>query len=108
MMNFKIYNPDLVNIIILPHSKGGQKSEDQVKENTEYCERLKEKGIKLNRNVVIIDGVHSGTGILALESALKHCYQNIYVVKIAINAVSGIAKIPVNEEIILPCEPKFF
>ena len=107
MKNFKIYKPALVNIIILPHSKGGQKSVDQVKENEEYCERLKEKGIELNRNVVIIDGVHSGTGILALESALKHCYQNIHVVKIAINATTGVAKIPVDEEIILPCESKF-
>jgi hypothetical protein len=113
MMNFKIYNPESVNIIILPHSKGGRKSEDQLKENAEYCKRLKEKGIELNRNVVIIDGVHSGTGILALESALEYCYtnkhdyQNIYVVKIAINATSDIAQIPVDEEIILPCEPKF-
>jgi hypothetical protein len=107
MMNFKIYNPDVVNIIILPHSKSQQKSEDQVKENTEYCERLKEEEIELNRNVVIIDGVHSGTGILALESALKHCYQNIRVAKIAINETTGIAKIPVNEEIIVPCEWRF-
>jgi hypothetical protein len=112
MMNFKIFNPELVNIVILPHSKGGQKSQDQVSENIEYCERLKEKaphhpGFPLNNNVVIIDGVHSGTGILALESALEHCFPSIKVYKIAINVNEGIAEIPVNEVIVLPCEPKF-
>lgn len=107
MMNFKIFNPELVNIVILPHSKGGQKAENQLDENIKYCERLREKGIILNDYIVIIDGVHSGTGILALESALRHCFPSVKVYKIAINAVEGISKIPVNEEIILPCEPKF-
>lgn len=107
MMNFKIFNPDLVNIVILPHSKAGQESYDQYSENIKYCERLKEKGIILNKNVVIIDGVHTGVGILALESALKYCFSSINVYKIAINAIKGIAEIPVDEEIILPCEPKF-
>ena len=107
MMNFTIFNPELANIVILPHSKGGQKSNNQIKENMLYCERLKEKGIKLRNNVIIIDGVHSGTGILALESALKYCFPKIITTKIAINAYKGISKIPVNKEIILPCEPKF-
>jgi len=107
MMNFKIFNPELVNIIILPHSKGGLQSEDQLSENIEYCNRLKENNIQLKKHVVIIDGVHSGTGILALESALIHCFKGINVYKIAINAMKGIAKIPVDEEIILPCEVKF-
>jgi hypothetical protein len=107
MMNFKIFKPELVNIVILPHSKGGQKSEDQHQENIEYCNRLKEKNIQLREKVVIIDGVHSGTGILALESALNHCYSNLDVTKIAINAITDIAKIHVDKEIILPCEPKF-
>ena len=109
MMNFSIFNPELVNIVILPHSKGGTKSKlkDQTSENEKYCERLKEKNILINKNIVIIDGVHSGTGILALESALQNCFGPINVYKIALNAQKGIAKIRVNEEIILPCEPKF-
>lgn len=107
MMNFSIFNPDLVNIVILPHSKGGLKSVDKISENITYCERLTEKNITLNKNVVIIDGVHSGTGILALESALKHCFPSINVFKIAINSQKGISKIPVNKEIILPCQSKF-
>jgi hypothetical protein len=106
-MHFKIFNPDLVNIVILPHSKGGVKTTNQNAENVKYCQRLKEKNIILNPNVVIIDGVHSGTGILALESALKFCFPDINVYRIAINAVRGVSKIPVNVEIILPCEPKF-
>ena len=107
MMNSKIYNPEKAEILILPHSKGGEKSEDQLKENMLYCERLKEKNILLRKNVVIIDGVHSGTGILSLESSLKYCFPYIQVYKIAINAQEDIAKIPVDKEYILPCEPKF-
>lgn len=109
MMNFPIFNPELVNIVILPHSKDGVKTKgiDKYHENVEYCHRLQKKNIQLNNNVVIIDGVHSGVGILALESALKYCFPSINVYKIAINADRGIAEIPVDEEIILPCEPKF-
>jgi hypothetical protein len=108
MMNFKIYNPDLVNIVILPHSKQGQRAENQLAENIAYCTQLRKKGIDLRQNVVIIDGVHSGTGILALESALKHCFSGgLIITKIAINAVRGVSQIPVDEEIILQCEPKF-
>ena len=107
MMHFKIYNPALVNIVILPHSKGGTKSADQKSENIAYCTQLQKKGIILRPKVVIIDGVHSGTGILALESALQHCWNNtLQIKKIAINAFSGL-KIKVDEEIVLRCEPKF-
>jgi len=113
MMNFKIYNHEQVNIIILPHSKGGVKTNyiDVEKENREYCERLKENNIgeKLKSNVVIIDGVHSGTGINALQSALQHCYRDKIknITKIAINAVEGVSKIYVEKEYIFRCEPKF-
>jgi hypothetical protein len=106
-MNFPIYNPLKANIIILPHSKGGVKSDDQMKENVKYCARLKEKGIELNNNVIIIDGVHTGVGILALESALKHCYPSINVQKYAINHAPGISEIHVDREYYFKCEPKF-
>jgi hypothetical protein len=107
MMNFKIYNPDLVNIVILPHSKNGQRSKNQLEENRSYCTQLRNKGIILRPNIVIIDGVHSGTGILALQSALQHCFTGLSIYKIAINATHGVSEIPVDEEIILQCEPKF-
>jgi hypothetical protein len=107
MMNFPIYNPELVNIVVLPHSKHGIKSRNPSKENRLYCERLKEKNILLRKNVVIIDGVHSGTGILALESALKHCFRGIKVTRIAINTLKGISEIPVHKEIIFRCESLF-
>jgi len=107
MMYFKIYNAELVNIVILPHSKGGVKSINQSEENRLYCERIKEKGIILKNHVVIIDGVHTGTGILALESAIKSCFPYINISKIAINASKGISQISVDKEIVLPCEPKF-
>jgi hypothetical protein len=112
MKYFSIFNPCLVNIIVLPHSKNGEKTYgyQQIEENKSYCERLKEKNILLNNNVVIIDGVHSGVGILALESALKQCYRNqkgINFTKIAINASKTVSQIPVDKELILTCEPKF-
>ena len=107
MMNFRIYDASKSNIIILPHSKGGVKSGDQMAENVQYCARLREKGITLNKNVIIIDGVHSGVGILALESALKHCYPDINVKKYAINYRPGISQIPVDKEYYFRCEPKF-
>jgi len=106
MMNFPIYNPK-ANIIILPHSKGGVKSVDPHIENVKYCARLKEKGINLNKNVIIIDGVHSGVGILALQSALEHCYPGIYVKKYSINYGPNISEIPVDKEFYFRCEPKF-
>lgn len=107
MMNSQIYNSKKAEILILPHSKGGESSQDQLEENILYCERLREKKILLRENVVIIDGVHTGTGILSLESSLKYCFPYIQVYKIAINSQEGIAKIPVDKEYILPCEPKF-
>ena len=107
MMNLPIYDPRRVEIIIIPHSKGGQLSVDQAEENRLYCERLREKGIVLRRNVTILDGVHSGVGILALESALKACYPEIIVEKIAINVGPGISQIPVNKEYYFKCEAKF-
>jgi hypothetical protein len=86
-MNFSIYNDERANIIILPHSKSGQiTTYDKVyEENRQYCARLMEKGLKLENNVIIIDSIHSGVGILALESALKHCYPRIKISKYSIN-----------------------
>jgi len=87
MMNFSVYNDQKSNIIILPHSKASQQTTyDKVyMENMKYCDRLKEKGIELKNNIIIIDSIHSGVGILALESALKHCYPHIKVSKYSIN-----------------------
>ena len=107
MMNLPCYDPSRVGIIIIPHSKGGVVSGDQEEENRLYCERLKEKDILLRRNVTILDGVHSGVGVIALESALKSCYPGIIIEKIAINVRPGISKISVDKEYYFKCEPKF-
>ena len=107
MMHFQIFDPKLVNIVILPHSKGGIKSKNQELENKIYSQRIRDKGIQLNNDVVIIDGVHTGVGILALESALKYTFPDINVYRIAINFSKGISEIYVDEEIAIPCEPRF-
>ena len=107
MFNFKIFNKKLVDIVILPHSKGGITSEDQFIENKNYSERLKEKDIKLNENVIIIDGIQTGTGILSLESALLYTYPNIKIHKISINVNKGVSQIAVEEEFLLSSVSKF-
>ena len=109
MMTFKIFNPDIVNIVIMPHSKGGVRSDNQLSENRKYCERIKEKFKEgeIRQSAIIIDGVHTGVGILALERALKSCIPNINITKIAINASSDVREIPVDKELILLCEPLF-
>ena len=109
MINFKIYNPEKVEIVILPHSKGGIKSRNQFIENKEYCERLTEKNIQLREHVAILDSVHSGTGILSLESALVQCYNSkrIKVEKISINYRKDISLIPVDKQFIVRCAQKF-
>ena len=107
MLNFDIYNPALCDIIILPHSKGGQKSTNQFEENKQYSERLNEKNITFKKNVIILDGVHSGTGINALESALLYYNHNLNIHKYAINTDEYIAKISVTKTYIVKSEPLF-
>ena len=107
MLNFDIYNPELCDIIVLPHSKGGQKSTDQIEENKLYAERLNEKNITFKNNVVIIDGVHTGTGINALESALLYYDSSLKIHKYAINVDQYISKIDVAKTYIVKSEPLF-
>ena len=107
MLNFDIYNTELCDIIILPHSKGGQKSTDQYEENKQYTQRLNEKNIVFKKNVIILDGVHSGTGINALESALLYYNHNLNIHKYAINTDEYIAKIRVTKTYIVKSEPLF-
>jgi hypothetical protein len=107
MMNFDIYNPNKCNIIILPHSKGGQKSTDQNKENKLYCQRLKEKNFTFKPNVIILDGVHTGTGINALSSAIQYYDYKLKIHKYAINTDYYISQIPVAKTYIVKSEPLF-
>ena len=107
MLNFDIYNPELCDIIVLPHSKGGQKSTDQLEENKLYAERLNEKNITFKNNVVILDGVHTGTGINALESALLYYNPSLKIHKYAINTDQYISKINVTKTYIIKSEPLF-
>ena len=105
MLLFPIFNPLLTNIIVLPHSNGGKKrNPEKIKQ---YAERLNDNNIQLQKNVVIIDGVHSGSGILSLESSLLLYNNTLNIKKIAINYLKGIAEIPVSYEIIAKAEPKF-
>ena len=109
MMHLPIYQPEKVEIIILPHSKCSRKTTEPseiYQENYQYSQRLRENNIRVYPHITLLDGVHSGTGILALESILQFTFK-VMVEKIAINSCKGIAKIYVNQEIIAPSEPKF-
>ncbi len=107
MKNFNCYDPQKVDIVILPHSMGGNKNSNLHQDNINYGNRLKEKNVKLKSTVFIIDGVHSGVGILSLESALLHTFSNIKIYKIAINASDNVKQIKVDHEYIIYSEPKF-
>ena len=107
MLNFDIYDSELCDIVILPHSKGGQKSTDQIEENKLYAERLNEKKITFKNNVIILDGVHTGIGINALESALLYYNHNLTINKYAINTDKYISKIRVAKIYIVKSEPLF-
>ena len=112
MMQFNIYDPSLVDVVILPHSKGGQYVGSQSEEDDAYKLRLIDKSIRIRPRAYVIDGVHSGCGIQAFESALKrfsslHQGYALNIQKIAVNHAPGISKIPVDEEHSLRAEPKF-
>jgi len=42
MLNFHIFNPELVNIVILPHSKRGVKSNQEAENRTKRKNKPKE------------------------------------------------------------------
>ncbi len=78
MMNLPIYNPELVNVVIIPHSTGGGerlRSEQTDAHNMKYCERLREKGVIIHPYVFILDLVESGRGVLSLKRAIQKCYE---------------------------------
>ena len=109
MMNLKIYDPNKVNIIILPYSLFGVNITNVYHLHELYAERIKEKGIKVNDNIIILDGVHSGAGINSLTQSLRHCFkkQDLNIRKYAINHNFGISSIPVDREYELKYEPIF-
>ncbi len=78
MMNLPIYNPELVNVVIIPHSTGGGerlRSEQTDAHNMRYCERLREKGVRIYPYVFILDLVESGRGVLSLKRAIQRCFE---------------------------------
>jgi len=69
ILNLPIYNPKLVEVVVLPHSKGGQKG-NLFNDIKAYLLQLKECNIILRNTVYILDTVHSGVGITSLEKML--------------------------------------
>jgi len=74
MKNLACFNKDLVDIVVLPYSKGGcpNVSGD---ERGKYGIALKMSGIKFRDNIYILDYVNSGVGINTFEKMLA--YNNI-------------------------------
>jgi hypothetical protein len=105
MLNLPIYDPEKVDIIVLPHSKGGHKG-DCSKEARDYRERIINGGIKLRKTVYILDTVHSGVGINSLESVLAFSYPSTQFRKISINHPSSPPQIPVDIRFKAACVPR--
>jgi lysine/ornithine N-monooxygenase len=87
MMNFNIYDPSKVNIVIMPFSSyisDNEVNKEEIMSN--YCKRLEENNVKLNKFVIIIDKIASGKGIKSLENTLKKCFKGINIFrKISVN-----------------------
>ena len=88
MYNLSSYNDERVSIVILPHSKGGDKKYNP-SEISDYCSKLKAIGLQLRPVVYILDTVHSGVGIQALENCLYHFQPSSSYRKISINHPSA-------------------
>ncbi len=118
MMQFKCLDPEIVNIVILPHSMGGvhydeedysDEGSQQMHDMFDYRRLLRKKNVILNPNVVIIDSVHSGAGIKALEYIIRNSFSTKSITKIAINSSEGVMdeSMHVDHEHIVHCQAKF-
>lgn len=105
MFHLPIYDAELVDVIVLPHSKGGHRG-DCYKEARNYRERLVSGNVKLRKDVYILDTVHSGVGINSLESVLSFTYPKSDFRKVSINHPSSPPQIPVFMGFKAACVPR--
>ena len=94
MIHLSIYNPLLVDIVVLPHSKGGRKG-NVFNDIKAYLLQLKESNITLRNAVYILDTVHSGVGISSLEKMLMLSSPNSKFRMLSLNHPSSPPDIPV-------------
>ena len=118
MLQLKIYNPKLVNIIILPYSRGGidVKVFNIIKTDYDYYSsvlneaNITSDNVNIYNKIVIIDGVHSGVGIKLFSRTLDfHFKYKKTIICIAINSIPNsisktIQQCPISKEYILSCE----
>lgn len=104
MMNFKKYDPASANILVLPFSKESDRSSSGSGAGAGsassggdyaamYCERLEEKGIRPNQDIVIIDYIESGEAVARLINVLQSCYTKDYFKTIKIIALNETDKL---------------
>lgn len=69
MKNLACFNKDLVDVVVLPYSKGGC-ANISVDERHKYGSALKSTGINFRDTIYILDYVNSGAGINTFEKML--------------------------------------
>lgn len=76
MKNIREYNPESVEIVIIPYSKRGLAG-DISKEYKMYKTRLLESNINLRKDIIILDYVISGNGIICFKNTLELCFPEV-------------------------------
>jgi hypothetical protein len=102
IVNLKLYQPEVVEIVVLPYSKKGSVGNIN-KESDLYKLRLDEAGVYLRSRVVIFDYILSGVGILSLKKTLEICYPESVFGLISINQAGCTHSIPVYKQFTTSC-----
>lgn len=105
MMNLCVYKPNLVEIQVLPHSKGGS-TVSSLEEKRDYGKQLLGREIAFRDNIYILDTVHSGAGITAFENTLRYNNVGKYIRLISINHPSSPPFINVYKSFSAVCVPR--
>jgi hypothetical protein len=83
MKNLACFNKDLVDVVVLPYSRGGN-STISLDERRIYGRVLKTAGINFRDNIYILDYVNSGAGINTFEKMLISNNIGRFIKKLAI------------------------
>lgn len=106
MIHLQIYDKSKVEILVLPHSKGGCTT-CSLEERYNYGRRLREKGVEFRPSIYILDTVNSGAGVRALENTLQFNQRVRGIIRIlAVNHPMIMPFIPVYKCFTLVCMPR--
>jgi len=102
MKHIREYNPESVEIVVLPYSKHGRAG-DISKEYKMYKLRLLESNINLRKDIIILDYVISGNGIVSFKNTLALCFPEVSIGLITVTFPGANHNIPVYKHFTLNC-----